>query len=100
MNEKIACHCKSAHHSDKIKQQFSNRLNRIEGQIRGINKMIQEDVYCDDVLHQVMSIEAALTGVKKMLLETHMKNCVIDQIVKGDQTVIDELIITLGKMIK
>ena len=100
MNEKIACHGKSAKHSDKMKYQFSNRLSRIEGQIRGVNKMIQEDVYCDDVLHQIMSIEAALTGVKKMLLETHMKNCVINQIVKGDQTVIDELIITLGKMIK
>ena len=100
MNERNTCHGKKAHHTDKIKEQLSNRLNRIEGQVRGINKMVQDDVYCDDVLHQILSVEAALTGVKKMLLEAHMKSCIIEQIEKGDSAVIDELMTTIGKMIK
>jgi len=100
MNEKKVCHDKKAHHPDKTKQQLSSRLNRIEGQIRGINKMICEDVYCDDVLHQILSVEAALTGVKKMLLEAHIKSCIIEQVEKGDSAVIDELMTTIGKMIK
>lgn len=100
MNEKKACHDKKAHHPDKTKQQLSSRLNRIEGQIRGINKMIRDDVYCDDVLHQILSVEAALTGVKKMLLEAHMKSCILEQVEKGDSAVIDELMTTIGKMIK
>ena len=55
MNHNHTHHTKKAHHSDKIKQQLSNRLNRIEGQIRGINKMVGDDVYCDDILHQILS---------------------------------------------
>ena len=93
-------HHKKAHHSDKIKQQLANRLSRIEGQVRGINKMIEDDVYCDDILHQIFSVEAALTGVKKMLLEAHMKSCIIDRVERGDSAVIDELMTTIGKMIK
>ena len=100
MKENYTCHGKKAHHPEKTKQQLSNRLNRIEGQIRGINKMIQDDIYCDDVLHQILSIEAALTGVKKMLLEAHVKSCVVAQVEKGDSAVIDELMVTIGKMIK
>ncbi len=100
MKESNTCHGKKAHHPNKTKQQLSSRLNRIEGQVRGINKMVQDDVYCDDVLHQILSVEAALTGVKKMLLEAHMKSCIIEQIVKGDSAVIDELMTTIGKMIK
>jgi DNA-binding FrmR family transcriptional regulator len=100
MNTSNTCHEKKAHHSDKTKQQLSSRLNRIEGQVRGINKMVQDDVYCDDILHQILSVEAALTGVKKMLLEAHMKSCIIEQVGKGDSDVIDELMTTIGKMIK
>ena len=91
---------KSEHHPEKTKDQLSNRMNRIEGQIRGINKMVQDDVYCDDILHQILSVEAALTGIKKMLLEAHMKSCIIEQVEKGDSAVIDELMMTIGKMIK
>ncbi len=100
MKENHSCHGKKAHHSSKTKQRLSSRLNRIEGQVRGINKMIQDDVYCDDILHQILSVEAALTGVKKMLLEAHMKSCIIEQVEKGDSAVIDELMTTIGKMIK
>ena len=100
MNHLHTHHTKKAHHSEKTKQNLTNRLSRIEGQVRGINKMIGDDVYCDDILHQILSVEAALTGVKKMLLEAHMKSCIIDQVESGDTAVIDELMTTIGKMMK
>ncbi|MFC1650712.1 metal-sensitive transcriptional regulator [Candidatus Latescibacterota bacterium] len=100
MNKSTVCHGNKAHHTEKTKQKMSSRLNRIEGQVRGINKMINDDVYCDDILHQILSVEAALTGVKKMLLEAHMKSCIIDRIENGDSAVLDELMTTIGKMIK
>ena len=100
MNKHAECHAGKAHPSDETKQKMTSRLNRIEGQVRGINKMIGYDVYCDDILHQILSVEAALTGVKRMLLEAHMKSCIIDRVERGDKAVIDELMTTIGKMIK
>lgn len=92
---------RKAHHSEELKQNMISRLNRIEGQIRGISKMINDDVYCDDVLHQISSVESALNGVKTVLLEAHMKSCVIDQILEGKKDeVLDELMITLRKFLK
>ncbi|MGD1816379.1 MAG: metal-sensitive transcriptional regulator [Pleomorphochaeta sp.] len=76
------------------------RMNRIEGQIRGITKMIENDVYCDDILHQFMSVESAINGVRMLLLEAHMKSCVVDQIQNGEVEVIDELLQTIKKMTK
>jgi len=76
------------------------RMNRIEGQIRGITKMIENDVYCDDILHQFMSVESAINGVKIQLLEAHMKSCVIHQIQDGEIEVVDELLQTIRKMTK
>ncbi len=73
-------------------------MKRIEGQIRGISRMIDEDVYCDDILHQFMSVEAAINGVKTSLLEAHMKSCVVDQIQDGQLEVVDELMTTIRKM--
>ena len=94
-------HERKAHHSAELKQNMISRLNRIEGQIRGISKMINDSVYCDDVLHQISSVESALNGVKTVLLEAHMKSCVIDQILEGKKDeVLDELMITLRKFLK
>jgi len=76
------------------------RMNRIEGQIRGITKMIDNDVYCDDILHQFMSVESAINGVRLLLLEAHMKSCVVQQIQDGETNVIDELLQTIKKMTK
>lgn len=75
-------------------------MNKIEGQIRGIARMIDEDVYCDDILHQFMSVESAIKGVKKTLLEAHMKSCVVHQIQDGRTEVVDEVLKTIGKMMK
>lgn len=98
MSEKVVA--RKAHHPYETKANMINRMNRIEGQIRGISRMIENDVYCDDIFHQFMSVESAIKGVKKTLLEAHMKGCVVHQIRDGKVEVIDELINTIGKMLK
>lgn len=92
------CDIKKAHHAEDFKKSTITRLNRIEGQVRGIAKMVNEDVYCDDILHQISAVEAALKGVKNVLLEAHLKSCVIEQIHDGNDAVIDELLVTLKKL--
>ncbi len=89
---------RKAHHPYETKSNMVNRMSRIEGQIRGITKMIEEDVYCDDILHQFMSIESAIKGVKKTLLEAHINGCIVNQIRNGKDEAVDELINTISKM--
>ena len=96
----MAKETRKAHHSYETKSQMISRMKKIEGQIRGISRMIDEDVYCDDILHQFMSVESAIRGVKSMLLEAHMKSCVVNQIQAGKVEVIDELLKTINKMAK
>ncbi|MEV2281546.1 metal-sensitive transcriptional regulator [Paenibacillus larvae] len=91
---------RKSHHSDKTKNSLVTRLNRIEGQIRGVKGMIEKDTYCDDVLNQLAAIQSALNGIGKLLLEHHMKSCVINRIQNGEPEVIDELLITVNKLIK
>ncbi len=91
---------RKAHHSEKFKKDVVSRLNRIEGQIRGITKMVAEDVYCDDILDQIRSVEAALDGVRKTLFEAHVKGCVIDQLKDGKYEVFEEFLVTIGRMLK
>ncbi|MBB6637070.1 metal-sensitive transcriptional regulator [Cohnella thailandensis] len=91
---------RKSHHSEKTKQSLIHRLNRIEGQVRGVKGMIEKDTYCDDVLHQIASIQSALNGLGKQLLEHHLKSCVIERIEEGDRDVLDELMTTFNKLIK
>ncbi|MFC3745096.1 metal-sensitive transcriptional regulator [Paenibacillus sp. GCM10012306] len=91
---------RKSHHSDKVKSNLVNRLNRIEGQVRGIKGLIEKDTYCDDVLNQIASIQSALNGVGKLLLEEHLKSCVVERIQEGDTEVITELMTTMKKLIK
>ncbi len=93
-------HHDHSHHSDKIKQNLISRLNKIEGQVRGIKGLIEKDTYCDDVLNQIASVQSALNGVGKLLLEHHVKSCVADKIQAGDREVIDELLTTMNKLMK
>ncbi len=76
------------------------RLNRVEGQIRGIKRMIEGGVYCDDVLNQITSAQSALYGVARLLLQKHMKSCVKEQLVSGDEQVIDEILATIFRMMR
>ena len=106
MNQKIENECqhcddRMAHHNEELKQNMTNRLNRIEGQVRGIGKMIDENRYCDKILHQISSVESALNGVKTVLLEAHMRSCIVEQIREGKgDDVLEELLVTLRKFLK
>ncbi|WP_211749241.1 metal-sensitive transcriptional regulator [Paenibacillus sp. Marseille-Q4541] len=97
-----SCHTddRKSHHSEKTKKNLISRLNRIEGQVRGLKGLIEKDTYCDDVLNQISSVQAALNGVGKLLLEHHMKSCVVERIQEGENEVIDELLITINKLMK
>ncbi|MBE6003054.1 MAG: metal-sensing transcriptional repressor [Lachnospiraceae bacterium] len=77
-----------------------NRLNRIEGQIGGIKKMIEENRYCPDVLIQVSSVQASLNSFNKELLSAHIKSCVVEDIKAGNEAVVDELCELLKKTMK
>lgn len=91
---------RKSHHSAEFKSGLTTRLNRIEGQIRGVKGMIERDTYCDDVLNQLAAVQAALNSVGKLLLEGHMKSCIIERIEAGEHEVIDELLITVNKLMK
>ncbi|MBD2868615.1 metal-sensitive transcriptional regulator [Paenibacillus arenilitoris] len=91
---------RKSHHSEKDKSSLIKRLNRIEGQIRGVKGMIEKDTYCDDVLNQIASVQSALNGVGKLLLEHHMRSCVVERLQEGDTDVLTELMTTMNKLIK
>ncbi|GAB6155943.1 metal-sensitive transcriptional regulator [Desulfosporosinus burensis] len=89
-----------SHHDEKTIQQLIARMNRIEGQIRGIKGMIERQVYCDDVLNQISSAQSALDGVSKLLLEKHMKSCVRERLEAGETEVVDEVLNTVFRMMR
>jgi DNA-binding FrmR family transcriptional regulator len=92
--------CKQAHHSNEFKQNLVKRLDKIEGQIRGIKKMILEARYCDHILNQLTAVRSAVAGVQEQLLAGHMRTCVLDQLKEGDLEVIQELTTTVRRMVK
>ena len=82
------------------KKSLMNRLKRLEGQIRGLEKMIEDDVYCNDILQQSMSAASAIDGFNQELLECHMKCCVTQEIKNGDEEIVDEFLETVRKLMK
>lgn len=82
-----------------LKDNLMKRLNRAEGQVRGIKGMIDKDVYCNDVLVQIAAVQAALDSVSKLVLENHIRGCLVKRIQAGDETIVDELLVTIGKML-
>lgn len=84
---------------NKLKSVLITRLNRAEGQVRGIKGMIEKDIYCDDVLIQIAAVQAALNSVSKLVLENHIKGCLVNKIRNGEDEIVDELLITIGKML-
>lgn len=86
--------------SEKQKKDLIARLNRIEGQVRGIKGMIEKDAYCDDVLNQISAVHSAMNSVSKLILSNHMKSCLISRIQAGELEVVDELLYTIEKMMK
>lgn len=82
------------------KKALTNRLKRLEGQIRGLEKMIEDDVYCNDILQQSMSAASAIDGFNQELLGYHLKGCVTEGIREGDEEVVEELLKTIRKLMK
>jgi len=93
------CH-KTKERSEEERKKLINRLNRIEGQVRGIRGMIEKDAYCTDVLTQVAAANAALNAFTKELLASHIKTCVAEDIRAGRDETVDELVATLQKLMK
>jgi len=95
------CHCeKKRVRTDEELKRLSNRLCRIEGQVRGLREMLEKDVYCPDILVQVSAVNAALNSFSRELLNEHLRTCVADGIRQGDDTVIDELAAVLQRLMK
>lgn len=92
--------CKMKKRSPKEYRDLVNRLSRIEGQIRGIRRMVEEDAYCPDILRQSSAAAAALNSFNKVLLASHIRTCVADDIRMGKDESIDELVNMLQKMMK
>ena len=103
MSEKKACPCCCKKHtarSEEEKKKLINRLKRIEGQIRGIIGMMENDAYCNDILIQSAAINAAVNAFNKELLASHIRTCVARDIREGKDETIDELVATLQKLMK
>lgn len=97
------CECATHRTKERSEQEYKNlihRLNRIEGQIRGIRGMVERDAYCTDILIQVSAVNAALNSFNKVLLENHIKSCVIRDIKDGKEESVDELVETLQKLMR
>ena len=90
--EEDLCHHRKNHRGKKDIELINNRLNRIDGQIKGIKKMINEDIYCNDVLIQLKSVEKAIKNLSNIILEDHLYSCISNDIKNGNLDSIDEII--------
>lgn len=100
MEEHRECCCRTKERSEKEYKDLIHRLSRIEGQVRGIKRMVENDVYCTDILIQVSAVNAALNSFNKVLLANHIRTCVADDIREGKEEKMDELVDTLQKLMK
>lgn len=102
MEETKTCCCgeKQKHRTEEERRALTNRLSRIEGQIRGIRGMLERDAYCTDILVQAAAAGAALNAFNRELLAAHIRSCVAEDIRQGKDEVIDELVETLQKLMK
>lgn len=97
--ERECCHKTKKRTEDEYKK-LINRLNRIEGQVRGIKGMVEKDAYCPDILIQVAAVNAALNAFNKELLAAHIRTCVTEDIREGRDETVDELVTVLQKLMK
>ena len=89
---------KNKHRNDEDKKNLIKRLNRVEGQIRGISKMVDEDRYCEDVLIQISAVINSLRSMSNEMLKSHLSTCVVDEIKKDNLDVIDEVVNLFNKI--
>ena len=102
MEKEKCCHCsqRKKERSPEEYKKLIHRLNRIEGQIRGIKGLVENDAYCPAILRQSAAVNAAINAFNKELLANHIRTCVADNIRNGKDEVIDELVVTLQKLMK
>ena len=104
MAKRKTCECaaceKSTERSEEERKKLIHRLNRIEGQIRGIRGMIEKNAYCNDILIQSAAVNAAVNSFNKDLIASHIRGCIVRDIREGNDEVIDELVATLQKLMK
>jgi DNA-binding FrmR family transcriptional regulator len=100
MENKKCCSHKTKQRSAEEYKSLVNRLNRIEGQVRGVKKMLDADTYCTEILTQVSAIQAALNAFNRELLANHIHTCVVNDIRSGNDETIDELVLLLQKLMK
>lgn len=100
MNQKECCSNKKKDRDEKEYKDLLNRLRRIEGQVRGVEKMVENDAYCVDILTQVSAVTAALNSFNKVLLANHIRTCVAEDIREGKDETIDELVTALQKLMR
>jgi len=93
-------HNRQTHREEKMKVDLVTRLKKAEGQVKGVIRMVEEDVYCDDVIHQISAIQAALDAVGKQILERHLRGCLVERIQAGETEVVDELLVTIKALLK
>ena len=92
--------CRHKHRETAEYESLIRRLNRIEGQVRGIRGMVEKEAYCTDILTQVSAVQSALNAFSRELLASHIRSCVAEDIRQGKDEVIDELVNTLQKLMK
>ena len=95
-----SCHGLHKVRTEKEMKSLLNRLSRIEGQVRGIRRMVEEDAYCIDILNQVSAANSALNSFSKVILSEHIRSCVAEDVREGSSDKLDELIRTLPKLMK
>lgn len=94
------CNCRTKTREEKEFTDLITRLNKIEGQIRGIRNMVEQDRYCVDILTQVSAVQSALNSFNKELLANHVKTCVVEDIRQGNDEAVDELCKIIQKLMK
>ena len=92
--------CRHKHRDSPEYEALLKRLNRIEGQVRGVRGMVEKEAYCTDILTQVSAIQSALNAFSRELLANHIRTCVVDGIRAGDEDVVNELVRTVEKLMK
>ena len=99
MNESCP-HCRKKVRDEKERRELMNRLKRIEGQVRGLERMLMEDAYCPDILTQASAVSSAVNSFCRTLLSSHLRTCVTEDIRNGREDAVDELMDTLKKLMK
>ncbi|MDE6788579.1 MAG: metal-sensing transcriptional repressor [Ruminococcus sp.] len=97
-SDECCCNFKNTPRSEETSKQLRNRINRIVGQLNGIQKMLDDNRYCGDILNQIAAVESALQSIGYIVLEEHMQTCVIEEIKNGNTDIVTEAVDLMKKL--